>query len=513
MASTYTDNFELVKQGVGDNVDTWGDPILNDQLIQRVDDALGKTTEIALTNSNVLLTQSQWRTKALLLTGTISADIAVSLPLSVNSVGSATAVGGEFIVDNQTVGNFSVTVQTAVVASTGVEVPQGYRSTLYSDTINVAYADDQALSTVLTYPGNPNGNVGGTAGSLTTPASVVYDRTNGIYYICTASGIAAVAVWSALTGPVPSPQGYLTTSASTDNIIQTGDAIGATTLYYTPYTGNFVPLFNGTSFVPTVFSQLTLALSASQAANAIYDVYLFLDNGTLRIGFSPSWAAGSGGSVTAGSCVRGSGVGGSAIQRVNGIWLNTAAMTVNNGANTYSVGAQRGTCVGSVFIDSTQGQVTCHVSYGQSRKWGVWNFYNRLPIVLRVGDSTASWTYNSTWRQSRAQAGNSGAAFTGLAEEIINSEFQQYVLSSGAGIVTTSLGIGWNATNVPSGLASNTVVSVNGVQSLAATVPAKYSNTSRPLGLNNVNQLEQSVNTTQFNGTETSMLMTISYRG
>lgn len=509
MASTYTDNFELEKQGVGDNVDTWGDPRLNTNMIQRVDDALGKTTTIALTSSNVALTQAQWRTKAFKLTGTISANIIISLPLSVNSVGSATAVGGEFIVDNQTTGAFTITFITLALGSTGVEVPQGYRSVLYSNTVSVTYADDQARSTVLTCAGNPNTLLAGTAGSATTPASVAYDRTNGIYYICTASGAVSFAVWSALTGPVPTPGGYLTTNSSTDNVIQTADAIGATTLYYTPYTGTFVPLFNGTSFVPTVFSQLTLALSASQASNAIYDAFLFLDSGVLRIGFGPSWAAGSGGSVTAGSCARGTGVGGAAIQRVNGIWLNTAAMTVNNGASTYSVAAQRGTYIGSVLIDSTQGQVTCHRSWGQSRKWGVWNAYNRIPVYLKAGDSTASWSYGTaTFRSSNNSAANTLAVFCGLAEEVLRLEFKQFVQVA-ASSNTSKIGIGWNVTNAASGLVgqglnhNGSAISI-GLSAEFLQVPS--------LGLNNVNALESATSSVVFSGGEEDMVLSAQWR-
>lgn len=519
MVSTYTDNFELVKQGVGDSVDQWGDPILNTNMIQRVDDVLGKTTEVALTSSNVSLTLTQWRTKALKLTGTISADITISLPLSINSVGSATAVGGEFIVDNETAGAFRITIQTLATGSTGVEVPQGYRSTLYSNTVSVAYADDQSRSTVQTYAGNPNGNVAGTAGSITTPASIIYDRTNGIYYICTTSGIAASAIWSALTGPVPAPGGYLTTSSSTDNIIQTGDAIGATTLYYTPYTGNFVPVFNGTSFIPTIFSQLALALSSSQASNSIYDVFLSLDSGVLKIGFGPAWTGGSGGSVTAGSCARGTGAGGTAIQRVNGIWLNTNSMTANNGISTYSIPAQRGTYIGSVFIDSTQGQVTCHRSWGSSRKWGVWNAYNRLPIFLKAGDSTASWNIptGSVIRQSDAAAGNTLALFMGLAEETFQIRFDQNIEFGSFQTGAPRVFIGVNSTTAGSGFSGRggTQVVSGGTQTIPYTNLFAELASGPLLGLNNFNCLEQNTGSAVCNGlgTEPNMVLLANYRG
>jgi hypothetical protein len=70
------------------------------------------------------------------------------------------------------------------------------------------------------------------------------------------------------------------------------------------------------------------------------------------------------------------------------------------------------TYLGSIFMDGTNGQISCHNTYGQSRKWGVWNAYNRDPITLLMGDSTASWTYSTaTIRQSNAAAGNALTTF------------------------------------------------------------------------------------------------------
>lgn len=57
------------------------------------------------------------------------------------------------------------------------------------------------------YNGNPNGNVAGNRGALGgAGASVVFDFTNNLLYVCTTSGVAAAAVWtqvaSVLSGAV-----------------------------------------------------------------------------------------------------------------------------------------------------------------------------------------------------------------------------------------------------------------------------------------------------------------------
>ena len=48
------------------------------------------------------------------------------------------------------------------------------------------------------------------------------------------------------------PQGRLT--LTTQRPVMTTDVVLATTIYYTPYVGGRVPLYNGTSFVPTTGS-------------------------------------------------------------------------------------------------------------------------------------------------------------------------------------------------------------------------------------------------------------------
>src|SRR6185437_9645268 len=244
---------------------------------------------------------------------------------------------------------------------------------------------------------------------------------------------------------VPSPQGYLTPTSGT--AIIPSDVIAATTIYYTPYTGLLVPIYNGTSFVPTsIVSELQYTLTSNLAADTIYDLFVFSNSGVPTLGSGPSWAAGSGGSITAGSCARGTGAGGAALSRLQGIWTNAASMTIRygTGTTTATVAANQATYVGTIYMDHTGGQVTCHRAYGQNRKWGIWNAYNRVPVYLKCGDPTASWTYTTaTIRASNnAPAAYSGAAFNvgsgtscnggsilvGLAEECTKIEFNQYAL-------------------------------------------------------------------------------------
>lgn len=319
------------------------------------------------------------------------------------------------------------------------------------------------------------------------------------------------------TPVVTPPQGYLTPVSNTPII--TSDSISATSIFYTPFVGNLVPIYSGTAFSMFPFSQLTLALAAgSQVIAGIYDVFIFLNSGVLTLAFGPSWVAGTSGSVSAGSCARGTGTGGTALTRINGIWVNAAAFsTANNGATTYAIGQNLATYLGSVFIDATAGQVTCHRSYGQSRKWGIWNAYNRTPVYLKAGDGNASWNYNSvTIRASNGSSANSLTAFSGLAEEAYDFEFAQIGSASAGSSGACANYVGFNSLTAGSGKlgygGSPVASSPGGNVDLNAKFYAPPA-----LGINVITALESTpttggVTNQSFFGTETNMLLSAGWR-
>jgi hypothetical protein len=217
---------------------------------------------------------------------------------------------------------------------------------------------------------------------------------------------------------------------------------------------------------------------------------------------------------------RGTGAGTTELTRaVGGLWTNAFAMTARNGATTYAVNANQGTYVGSLFIDGSNGQVTCHCDYGTLRKWGVWNAYNRVPIILQAGDATASWSYNTaTWRPSNNNANNSLTVFTGLAEERFFTRFDQTGQTqdnnSSSG---PQNGIGWNSTNTPFGktgvLYSSISSSISNIQ--RTDMVAEYINQGS-LGCNVVRALEAAIVSSSganFFGTSASMVLSAQYRG
>jgi hypothetical protein len=141
------------------------------------------------------------------------------------------------------------------------------------------------------------------------------------------------------------------------------------------------------------------------------------------------------------------------LTRLNGYLVNAVSMTGRNGSTTYSSGANLATYVGSMIVDGSNGQVTCHRSWGQSRRWGIWNAYNRQPILLKAGDSTASWTYGSaTVRAANNASANSLTVFCGLGDSIYNVRAEQKLSATvGAGSGNAANGIGWNSVTTVSG--------------------------------------------------------------
>src|SRR4030095_7670960 len=121
---------------------------------------------------------------------------------------------------------------------------------------------------------------------------------------------------------VPPPQGRLTLTAGIP--VMTSAVSGQTIVYYTPYIGNQVPLYDGTSFVPTTFaelSQLTTDTTKSPAAvgaNQNYDEFAWSDSGTVRCTRGPAWSS---------DTARGTGAGTTELQIIQGFLTNKLVIT------------------------------------------------------------------------------------------------------------------------------------------------------------------------------------------
>lgn len=454
----------------------------------------------------------------------VNSEIYQALSATVSAGGSGYAVGDTIYLTGGTsavvacatvatlsgsaVATVTMTVPGIYTAKPTNPVSQGSTSGAGSGcTLTVTWNDPTSSAFRLALMTLTNALIWQTAGASSFVSGLMA-KANGLDF---ATAIGASNIVTVISNTFTfTPQGYLTPTSNTPVI--TGDVTAATSLYYTPYLGNMIPIYNGTNLVQTTFTQTQCTLTAgAQASAGIYDVYGFLNSGTFTVGFSPTWSAGTSGSVTAGSCARGTGAGGTALTRVNGILTNTVSMTVNNGATTYSVAASQGTYLGSIYVNATAGQLNCYRAFGQSRVWGIWNAYNRVPVILQAGDSTASWAYNTgTIRESNGGTTNLAIGFCGLAEEEIAVRFNQYASLVTGGADTISIGIGVNATNAFTGMSG----SFNGsVVTVGSTMAATYI-APPALGINSFNccELGNASGTNTFFGTSANMLLSAIWR-
>ena len=91
--------------------------------------------------------------------------------------------------------------------------------------------------------------------------------------------------WAAVTNTV-TPPGRLTLTSGTP--ITTADVTAATNIYYLPYLGNLIQLWDGSAWTLYTFAELTLALGTLTSGKP-YDVFVFESSGTVTLEVGPVW--------------------------------------------------------------------------------------------------------------------------------------------------------------------------------------------------------------------------------
>ena len=198
------------------------------------------------------------------------------------------------------------------------------------------------------------------------------------------------------------------------------DVVAAATLFFTPYNGNKVLIWNGSAFVSVTFTELSLDISAL-AANTVYDI--FVSNSAAPTLSAVAWA-----SATARA---------SAISRVDGILANAAN-------DTY---------VGTIATDATP---ACNMMFnpagalgGSANRLDVWNMYNRVDVASTNIDSTTTWNYDELVYRPKNNNVNNGTIFAvGISEDALHAHNDAHAIVS----ATTTLGstsIGLDSTDTP----------------------------------------------------------------
>lgn len=367
----------------------------------------------------------------------------------------------------------------------------------------VTYAKFQQVAAV-SLVGNATGSLANATGltlaaELGFSGSTVQIATNGVTYAklqqvaansMVANATNATANATAVAIPIVAPQGRLTLVTATP--VMTTTQAAKTTVFYTPHIGNQVPIWNGGAFIPTTFAELSQATTdatkspAAVAVNSNYDVFVWSDGGTIRATRGPAWTS---------DTARGTGAGTTELSRVNGLLVNTVAIT--NGP-----GAGLGTYVGSIRSNASS-QIDwifgASSAGGTAAVLNVWNAYNKVNTSTQVLDSSAEWAYTTaSYRSANNSIGNRVSFLVGLSEISLKTSHTCFSQSSSAS-ARTYAGIGLDSTSAISGIAGQNLTS-GSFAGTGSTPVATYSNFA-PLGFHFIQALEQGAAGATFGGT------------
>lgn len=210
-------------------------------------------------------------------------------------------------------------------------------------------------------------------------------------------------------------QGRLTLTSG--NPVTTTDVTAATTVYFTPYKGNVIGLYNGTSWQLVTFTEKSLSISGF-AASTPFDVWGRLSSGALAID-STAWSSDT---------------------------SRATALTTQDGVYVKSGDTTR-RYLGTFRTTTVVGQTEDSFA-----KRYCWNYYHRVQRPMRVTDSTASWTYTTaTFRQANNNTANQLDFVIGVAEVAVDATVLAQAANTNTG-VNMIIGIGLNGIT----LAANT---------------------------------------------------------
>jgi len=231
--------------------------------------------------------------------------------------------------------------------------------------------------------------------------------------------------------------------------VTSGNVTGATTVYFTPYKGNAVSLYDGAKWVPAIFAELSQATSdttkspAAVANNSNYDLFVWDDSGTLRCTRGPAWTS---------DTARGTGAGTTELESLEGRYVNKVAIT--NGP-----AAQRGLYVGTIRSDGSA-QINDSLT-----KRHVWNYFNRVARPVVVNDATGSWTYSTaSFRQANGSTANQIAVVIGLQEDTLTVNCSHSAVGPDATIRQFFSGIGIDSSTVNSATGANLQGATSSIQ-------------------------------------------------
>lgn len=264
-------------------------------------------------------------------------------------------------------------------------------------------------------------------------------------------GAASNPVWATTAGSsathIGTVNGRLTTE--TGVAVSTADRTAQSTIYFTPYGGNQIALYDGADWQLVGFSELSLALSGLTSGKN-YDVYVDYNGGTPQLVLSAAWTNDT---------------------------TRADALTTQDGVYVKS-GATDHRYVGTI---RTTGTTTTEDSGGGSTtqvggKRFVWNYYNRVDRWMRVIDTTDSWAYTTdTVRQANGASGNQVEYVTGDAAAPVRASIVANVSQASGSGTACKVGVGVDSTSAFSGVVGE--LFCNSASTLLISLSGAYAGT------------------------------------
>lgn len=240
-----------------------------------------------------------------------------------------------------------------------------------------------------------------------------------------------------LQNPVPSVpkvcEGRLTLTSGTP--VTTSDVTAAETVYFTPYKGNQIALYDGTIWKTYTFTELSVDVPNS---TNMQDVFIYDNSGTLTLELT-AWT---------------------------NITTRATALTTQNGVLVKS-GSTTKRYLGS-FESNAVGNGTTEDSYANRL---VWNYYNRVRRPMKATESTNTWTYSTaSYRQANANVANDLTFVVGVSEDLVSADVLAAATNSTGTPRVVTVGIGLDSTTVNSATVSGTAA----VTTTGGIVTASY---------------------------------------
>lgn len=368
-------------------------------------------------------------------------------------------------------------------------------------------AADAAAETALLDAMVGDTGTGGTKGLVPAPAAgdaaaLKFLKADGTFAVPAGTGSAAtdgnfLENVGGVQASVPVDlvvNGRLTLTSGTP--VTTTDVTGAQTVYFTPYKGNRITLYDGTRAQPVTFSEQSIKMTDTQTGSTTtgskivtgltdtskFFVGMLVTNGTPFAASTTIVTIDSATQVTVfdnaattGSYslvfeLPGLGVldifgvlsGGALILRpgthwttatvradtvalVNGRYMNTSAVR----SGQYNpIAANTGLLLGTICATAGSGSVEDSASNRHC-----WNAYNRVRRNLSAVESTtASWNYTTaTWRESQGLStlGRTRVSYVcGISEDMIRANVQALLYN--ASLASAAVGVGVDSTTTPS---------------------------------------------------------------